>query len=98
MERSAQRVTCQGRLADVTLSNCSVERFCNACKLDRLFTLGLFQPNEHEREAERAQQSVRKRPDDLKRLATVPERRQRGDAEQALQTGTKSGNFVARFD
>ena len=79
------------------LSNCSAERFCNACELDRLFTVGLVQPYEHEGEAERSQQSVRKSTDDLERLATVPEPRHRCDADQAFQTGTKSGNFVRQF-
>ena len=53
------------------LSNCSVEGFCNACQLDRLFTVGFVQPYEHEGEAERSQQSVRKSTDDLERLVAL---------------------------
>ena len=98
MERSSQRVTCQGRVADVTLSNCSVERFRNACELDSLFTLGLVQLYEHEREAERSQQGIRKRTGDLGRFATGRERGQRRDAEQTVETGAKSGNFVRQFN
>ena len=97
MERSAQRVTCQGRPADVTLLNCSMERVCNACELDRLFMFGLVHLYEHEREAERFEQSIRKRTDDLGRFATGRERGQRRDAEQTVQTGAKSRNFVRQF-
>ena len=98
MERSTQRVTSQGRVADVMLSNCSAERFCNACDLDRLSTVGLVQPYEHEGEAERSQQGVRKRTDDLGRFATGRQRGQRRDADQMVQTGAKSGNFVRQFN
>jgi hypothetical protein len=76
------------------LSNCSAERFCDACDLDRLFTAGLVQLYEHEGEAERSKQGVRQRADDLGRFATGRQRGQRRDADQMVQTGAKSGNFV----
>ena len=67
-------------------------------QLDRLFTLGLVQPYQHEREAERSQQGVRKWTGDLGWFATGRERGQRRDAEQTVQTGAKSGNFVRQFN
>jgi hypothetical protein len=58
---------------------------------------GLVHLYEHEREAERFEQSIRKRTDDLGRFATGRERGQRRDAEQTVQTGAKSGSFVRQF-
>ena len=80
------------------LSNCSAERFSNACDLDRLFTVGLVQPYEHEGEAERSKQGVRQRADDLGRFATGRQRGQGRDADQTVQTGAKPGNFVREFN
>src|SRR6476620_2975758 len=80
------------------LSNCSAERFCDACDLDRLFTVGLVQPYEHEGEAERSEQSIRKRTDNVARFATGRDRGQRRDADQMVQTGAKSGNFVGKLN